>query len=553
MVARKSPQSILAEVSATLASSLAAEDILATVARQIGEAMSVFSCDIWEYEPGARQLTFVVTWCAAEENPYGGSVGDTVELDDWESMLAVVDGRRTVELHADDPDLPLTDRASFDKWGFQTTIDTPLVYVDRVIGVLGLVETRKPRRFTPIEHTLCGQLAVQAAIAIHNARSLRRLEEQNRQLQALREIGAALTSTLVFAEALDVMAREAAEALQVSRCIISEYTEGDDELTPLVAYERESATGIGGRSSPPPRARPSARLLLGRGTQVEQASDPSLDPIVREELSERGEHTSLNVPLIYKGLPLGLMRLIETRGERHFGSDEIELAHGIGEQAALAFQNARLYRSLQEQADTDGLTGLYNHRHFFERLAEEVARAKRYELPLSMLMIDIDDFKAYNDAFGHPCGDALLRALAVVLQAQTRQQVDLVARYGGEEFAIILPNTDPESGLRAGERLRETINNGDIEQENAMRSLASEEACVEMNDRPSAARAVGERIRHTVETETFGSTKTPPAITVSVGVAGLRVHAETVDGLVEEADRALYRAKQLGKNQVAVA
>jgi diguanylate cyclase (GGDEF)-like protein len=74
-----------------------------------------------------------------------------------------------------------------------------------------------------------------------------------------------------------------------------------------------------------------------------------------------------------------------------------------------------------------------------------------------------------------------------------------------------------------------------------------------MNGRPSAACAVGERIRHTVETETFGSTKTPPVITVSVGVAGLRVHAETVDSLVEEADRALYRAKQLGKNQVAVA
>src|SRR5664280_3473358 len=465
MTARRSPQTILAEVGAALASSLSEEGIH-TVAHQIGEAMGAFSCDIWEYDPGARRVTFMANWCADEENPYGDKMGDTAELDDWEAMASVVEDRQTVEMHGDDPGLSLGDRASFEKWGFQATLDTPLVYDDRVIGVLGLVESRQPRRFTAAERTLFQQLAVQAAIAIHNARALRRLEEQNRQLQALREIGAALTSTLVFEDALEVMAREAAEALLVSRCIISEYHEGDDLLTPLVAYERESTAGIGGRSVPPPRARPSARLLLGRGTQVEQASDPSLDPIVREELSERGEHTSLNVPLIYKGLPLGLMRLIETRGERHFGSDEIELAHGIGEQAALAFQNARLYRSLQEQADTDGLTGLYNHRHFFERLAEEVARAKRYELPLSMLMIDIDDFKAYNDAFGHPCGDALLRALAVVLQAQTRQQVDLVARYGGEEFAIILPNTDPESGLRAGERLRETINNGDIEQEN---------------------------------------------------------------------------------------
>ena len=100
------------------------------------------------------------------ENPYTDAVGDTAELDDWDSMLAVVEGRRTIELRSDDPDLPPADRVSFDKWGFRTTIDTPLVYGDRVIGVLGLVETRELRRFTPAEHTLFGQLAVQAAIAI---------------------------------------------------------------------------------------------------------------------------------------------------------------------------------------------------------------------------------------------------------------------------------------------------------------------------------------------------------------------------------------------------
>ena len=185
MAKRRSPQRVLAEVSATLASSLAAEDILATVARQIGEAMGVFSCDIWGYEPGARYMTFLVTWCAAEENPYGDAVGDTAELDGWDNMLAVVEARQTVELHSDDPDLPATDRESFDRWDFQTTIDAPLVYGERVIGVLGLVETRELKRFTPAERTLFGQLAVQAAIAINNAQAFRRLEEQNRQLQAL--------------------------------------------------------------------------------------------------------------------------------------------------------------------------------------------------------------------------------------------------------------------------------------------------------------------------------------------------------------------------------
>ena len=351
MAKRRSPQRILAEVSATLASSPAAEDILATVARQIGEAMGVFSCDIWEYEPNSRRMTFVVTWCAAQENPYGGSVGETVALDAWESMLPVVEGRQTVELHSDDTDLLPRDRASFEKWGFQTTIDAPLIHDENVIGVLGLVETREPRRFTAGERRLCGQLAVQAAIAIHNARALRRLEEQNRQLRALHEIGAALTSTLVFEEALDVMAREAAEALLVSRCIISEYRHGDDLLTPLVAYERESASDRADGSDGLPAPRPSGRLLLGRGVHVEQAADPGLDAVVREELLERGEHTSLNVPLLYKGLPLGLMRLIETRGSESRPA-RAEIASGVRTSAKAMATSATTASSDRSASDS---------------------------------------------------------------------------------------------------------------------------------------------------------------------------------------------------------
>jgi GGDEF domain-containing protein len=535
---RRSAQSILAEVSATLASSLAAGDILATVARQIGEAMGVFSCDIWSYEQGSRHMTFVATWCAAAENPYGDAVGDTADLDDWASMLAVVEDRRTVELHSDDPDLPFTDRASFDKWGFQTTIDTPLVYGDAVIGVLGLVETRELRRFSAAERTLFGQLAVQAAIAINNAQAFQRLEEQNRQLQALREIGDALTSTLVFEEALDVMAREAAEALGVSRCIINEYTEGAEILTPLVVYERLPEGGRRINSGRIPAPRPSGRLLLERGTHAEQVSDLELGDALRAELTERGELTSLNVPLIYKGLPLGLMRLVETREERHFSSSEIELAHGIGEQAALAFQNARLYRSLQEQADTDGLTGLCNHRRFRERLYEEFVRARRYDLPLTLLMIDIDDFKAFNDDYGHLIGDEVLRIVARLLQAGLRQNIDLAARYGGEEFAVMLPNTPPDD-TGSTEGLRTPAEAGGLARAMAHRGGAS---------------AVAGRIRHTVHIATVRTASgVPRAVTVSIGVALMTPEMFDASALVRAADAALYDAKHLGKNTVVVA
>jgi GGDEF domain-containing protein len=537
MAKRRSSQSILAEVGATLASSLAAEDILATVARQIGEAMGVFSCDIWEYEPGARHMTFVATWCTAEQNPYGDSLGVSAGLDDWDNMLAVVEGRRTVELHTDDRDLPPTDRASFDKWGFQTTIDAPLIYGDRVIGVLGLVETREPRSFTATERKLFGQLAVQAAIAINNAHAFRRLGAQNRQLRALREIGDALTSTLVFEEALEVMAREAAEALGVSRCIINEYAEGDDVLLPVAVYERLPG---GGRSSSGrlQASRPSGRLLLSRGTHAEQASDPQLDEAARAELTERGELTSLNVPLICKGLPLGLIRLVETREERHFSPDEIELARGIGEQAALAFQNARLYRSLQQQADTDGLTGLCNHRRFRERLYEEFVRARRYNLPLTLLMVDIDDFKAFNDDFGHLIGDEVLRIVAKLLQTGLRQNIDLAARYGGEEFAVMLPNTPPDDAGSPPE----------LEGPPAGAGLARAKA------HRGGASAVAGRIRHKVEiTAAQQACGVPRTVTVSIGVALLTPEMYDASALVRAADAALYEAKHSGKNAVVVA
>ena len=130
--------------------------------------------------------------------------------------------------------------------------------------------------------------------------------------------------------------------------------------------------------------------------------------------------------------------------ERQFTPEELELAQALAEQAAVAIEHARLYRISEQRAITDGLTGLYNHRYFYERLGQEVARAARYDTPVSLLMIDIDDFKAYNDSRGHVAGDEVLRDVAGILSGALRRGVDIAARYGGEEFAVILPNTPPD-------------------------------------------------------------------------------------------------------------
>ena len=163
-------------------------------------------------------------------------------------------------------------------------------------------------------------------------------------------------------------------------------------------------------------------------------------------------------------------------------------------------------------ASTDGLTELYNHRTFQERLAQEVDRVNRYGRPLSLVMIDVDDFKSYNDMYGHPQGDIALRELARLLREASRTS-DIVARYGGEEFAIILPETDRVNAQKIGHRLREQV---------------------ELYPFP-------------------GEERLPRgALTISVGVA-THTRDSTKEALLQSADAALYKAKRAGRNRVCMA
>jgi diguanylate cyclase (GGDEF)-like protein len=175
-----------------------------------------------------------------------------------------------------------------------------------------------------------------------------------------------------------------------------------------------------------------------------------------------------------------------------------------------AIVEIKLLRRTQESAIHDELTSLYNYRYFKDRIVAEVRRAARYDHPLTLLMMDADDFKAFNDAHGHLAGNMALRRLASVLRRSVRE-VDVAARYGGEEFAILLPNTPKLAALRIAEKLRQSIEKAGIGR------LAD------------------------------GKGK---ALTVSLGVASLPGDAANAEELVERADSALYVAKSIGKNCV---
>jgi len=202
----------------------------------------------------------------------------------------------------------------------------------------------------------------------------------------------------------------------------------------------------------------------------------------------------------------------------------------------------RLYQTIERQAITDGLTGLYNHRYFYERLHQEFARAQRYGLPLSLLMLDIDDFKRFNDRYGHPVGDLVLGEVSKVLAEQLRRHVDFAARYGGEEFAILLPNTSRDGAQIVGDRLVREV---------AALGQAGADVPAAQAD---GARRVGERIRASIAAaELPGVGAGDEAhVTVSVGLASFPGSASSPDELVRNADKALYLAKRLGKNRVEV-
>jgi diguanylate cyclase (GGDEF)-like protein len=175
-----------------------------------------------------------------------------------------------------------------------------------------------------------------------------------------------------------------------------------------------------------------------------------------------------------------------------------------------AIVEIKILRKTQDSAIYDELTRLYNFRYFQDRVVSEVRRATRYDAPLSLLMIDVDDFKAFNDSRGHLAGNMALRRLASVLR-KTVREVDVATRYGGEEFAILLPSTPKLASLKIGEKLRQAV----------------EKAGIGTDGKPTSR-----------------------PLTVSLGVASLPGDAGNAEELVDRADRALYIAKSMGKNCV---
>ncbi len=331
-------------------------------------------------------------------------------------------------------------------------------------------------------------LAVAFVISLRRSQKFKRL---NDQLTALYRISQIASSALEP----DKIVHEVVEATRaiMGYSYVTVMMIQEDRLVPMAwtGYatrppELTLETGIKGRV-----ARIGEPALVG-----EVSLDPDYALGVIDTVSE------IACPIAVDGRVVGVLSVETVKGR--LMREDLELVKSLTLQLGLALRNATQYRRVREQSIRDSLTGLYNHAHFQERLREELARARRYEQPLALIMADLDHFKSLNDTRGHIGGDRVLRRFAEVIQRGLRR-TDLAARYGGDEFAIILPDTRREQAEMIVERF-----------------------CRQLDQRPPLG---GEQI----------------AITASFGLATFPEDTDDPVDLIRRADEALYSAKKKGK------
>jgi diguanylate cyclase (GGDEF)-like protein len=380
----------------------------------------------------------------------------------------------------------------------ESMLTVPLRYDEAVIGVITLSKLGIDQ-FSESDLQLLEILADQAAVAIESARLLVRTETLAAEARGLLELSAELTQSLNPIEVALVISRHVQDALAVDLCSISTWDRANDSVVTTGMWPAdENAVGDVFKLSEFPETR---RVLETCATVVIDADDPAADPAEVRVLREGGARTLAMFPLVVKGSSVGLVELW-TNGPWVWDERRLNLARTMTNEAAVALENARLYDAARSLADRDPLTGLYNHRFLHERLGEELLRAARAQQPLSVLMLDIDDFKLVNDTFGHQVGDQFLVRLANVVRSTLRGS-DIPARYGGEEFCVILPEADAAAGEHTAQRIHDALR--------------------EQSFKPEGRGEV--------------------SISVSIGRATFPVDGRTATELIEQADGRMYEAK----------
>ncbi|MGH9777851.1 MAG: GAF domain-containing protein, partial [Candidatus Acidiferrales bacterium] len=328
----------------------------------------------------------------------------------------------------------------------------PILLHGEAVGVMGIVNYVDTNAFDQEHLEVLTILAAQTAVAIENARLFGQEQRRAQQLSLLNNVSRKAIATLNPEEMLATIAEEMRANLGYDHIGLGVL----DYTTREVVVQAETSHGMSGLHW---------RFKLGEGLVGEAASSGSLvrvDNVAATAAPRRrpvlpDAQSAVALPIVYADQVLGVLNL-ESRRPNTFRDEDILLLRTLADVIASALHNAFVFQKAQEQAITDGLTGVKTHRFFMEALGAEWRRATRANRRFSLVLLDLDKFKPINDYFGHLEGDLVLQRVGNILEQNVRRS-DVVARYGGDEFVVLMPETSSDQAYQLGDKLRQWLAN----------------------------------------------------------------------------------------------
>lgn len=534
---------VINAISVQTASQLDMDKLITQIGQQLEEIFSVHSVFVALYDTETR-LIKMPYWTINHERVQAaplkmGKSLTSMILESKQPLLIVENFQEVVRKMG--ATLRFADHFGYPK----TWLGVPIIVRDQAIGVIGVQDYEKEHAFGEEETRLLQTIAANLGIAIQNAHLYQKTRQRADEMSTLYNVGLTLTANLESTQVLRQLFESCRQILPMDAFYVAIYEESTGTISHPLFYENDIERVVPVRDI---NVSPglSGEIIINRQTiylpDASKRQERKSHQIIRA--GGRPSRSYVGAPMIVGGRVIGVISM-QSYQPNAYSQEQIRLLETIANVAGVAIENSRLFeqaqadieqrrhaqeslltanqdlhiqlnkvkaleRELREQAIRDPLTGLHNRRYLSTVLSQRLDQASQRDTQLSILMIDIDRFKTFNDSYGHHAGDALLQSLAGLLRRHTRS-LDIACRYGGEEFLLVLSNTSLEIAARRAEELREAFDQSESK--------------------------FGDQMLHA---------------TISVGVAAYPMHGTGTEELIMQADQALYAAKASGRNRVVV-